>query len=106
MDSRPERTFAQDADELHHYFASIVKTYGRDDYRIGMELTRAWGELIAREASIHDAIQFFVRVNSVCSSQRFGSGWDDCRLRVLGWLLSIWKGAHEGRTHMIRESAR
>ena len=99
MSSRPETNFAERAEGLHQYFGWVVKELRKDDYRIGLELTQVWRDLIAREASIHDAIPFFVRVNRVYFSQHYlASGWFGFRCSVLSWVDSTWNNAQKGPT--------
>ena len=86
MDS-PKITFAQEAEALHSFFEQGANHYGKEESRVGMELTQMWGELIAREASIHEALPLFVRVNRAWSSLRHqGCFWPTFVCQATGFL--------------------
>ena len=87
-------TFAEMAKGHQQYFEHIVKDMGNSHFRPGIEFTREWGNLIARDASLHDAIRFFVRVNDAhVSHWLHATGWFAFRLDLLRWVDLTWKNA-------------
>lgn len=89
-------TFAEMAKSHRQYFEYIVKGYGQSEFRSGIELTHEWGALIARPASLHDAIRFFIQINDLYVSRWFhASGWFAFRMDLLHWVDWTWNNAQK-----------